>query len=150
MLRTLQAQCLGKHRFRYSVYPYHGTWFSAKVHQQAYQHNVPCRAVQHAAKKGWLNPNLSFVSVEPDNLVISAVKKADNENAMVIRLYNLIANETEGKVKLFRPIARAEVTYLSEKTWEANLQDSLKMESEYSILVRLKGFQIMTLKLLFN
>lgn len=69
---------------------------------------------------------------------------------MVIRLYNLIANETEGKVKLFRPIARAEVTYLSEKTWEANLQDSLKMESEYSILVRLKGFQIMTLKLLFN
>jgi alpha-mannosidase len=55
---------------------------------------------------GEMAPELSFVSVE-GSAVTSIVKKADNRNSVILRLYNPDGTQTQATVKLWRPIKEA-------------------------------------------
>jgi len=66
---------------------------------------------------GKLAPELSFVSVE-GGAVTSIVKKADNRNSLVLRLYNPDKAKTQAVVKLWKPIKQAHLLDLWEERKE--------------------------------
>lgn len=90
---TPEAQCLGSHTFEYSIYPHAGDWESAQVWKQAHQHNVPLIALQTGAHDGDLPAIHSFVETSHAELVVSAIKKAEDSDMLVVRLYNTTAKE---------------------------------------------------------
>jgi alpha-mannosidase len=90
---TPEAQCLGSHTFEYSVYPHPGNWESAQVWKQAHQHNVPLTALQTGAHDGDLPATYSFVETSHAELVVSAIKKAEDSGMLVVRFYNTTAKE---------------------------------------------------------
>lgn len=121
ILPTPEAQCIGKHAFNYSIFPHSGTWESAKVYKQALQYNVPMKAMQSDIHDGILEKEMSFLSCSPDELVISAIKKAEREDAIIVRLYNISNRDIQGKLTICEPIAKARVVYLNEDPTNVDL-----------------------------
>ena len=77
----------GRHEFRYSLYPHAGTWQQAQTVRRGYELNYTLSAVQVEAHAGSLPPVHSFVTVQGDNVVLTAIKKAEDSNALILRLY---------------------------------------------------------------
>ena len=66
----------------YSLYPHDGDWRNGTV-QQGYELNVPLIAVAGASAES----AACFASVDADHVIIDAVKKAEDSNALIVRLY---------------------------------------------------------------
>jgi len=78
---------LGQHEFTYSLYPHKGTWREADTVPMAYNLNVPMRAVLEEAHPGRLDSAYSLLSLDRDNCMVEAVKKAEEGDGVIIRLY---------------------------------------------------------------
>jgi mannosylglycerate hydrolase len=88
-------QCLGTHHFEYSLQPVSGDWKSLGLPQAASDFTTPIRAILSASgRKGALPPEAEYLSftVKPKkasgNLVVSAIKKAEDSKGLIIRLFN--------------------------------------------------------------
>ena len=116
-LQTEGAQCLGKRTFEYSVYPHAGTLQDAHVWRQAHQFNVPFYVRQTVAHDGDLPAEASFVEVEPEELVVTAIKKAETDDRMIVRFFNISDDTVEGKITV-QGAKSAEITNLNEDRHE--------------------------------
>ena len=114
---TPGAQCLGTYTFRYAVVPYRGSWFGAGVAAEAHAFNAPLRAAQTTAHAGPLAGQGSFVRVEPEGLVLSAVKQAEDGGSVVVRVYNPTPEAIVGRIGLPRA-TEAALVRLSEEQIE--------------------------------
>ncbi len=78
---------MGHHHFHYALYPHAGTWKEALTIRHGWEYNYPLTAVVTTAHPGALPPDHSFASVTPDNVVLTAVKKAEDANGIIFRCY---------------------------------------------------------------
>ncbi|NQT92718.1 MAG: alpha-mannosidase, partial [Lentisphaerae bacterium] len=77
----------GQQRFTYSLFPHAGDWASAGTPRMAAELNSPMLAVREKAHAGRLPPEWSLVQVDRDDVVVDTVKKAEDRNELVVRLY---------------------------------------------------------------
>ena len=84
---------MGRHRFRYALYPHAGDWKTALTERRGYEFNYPLTAVAAMAHPGPLPASHSFASMEAGNVVLTAVKKAEDSNALVFRAYEWAGKE---------------------------------------------------------
>jgi alpha-mannosidase len=89
------AQCQGQHVFRYAVMPHAGDWRQGKVLAAANRFTSPLRAIVATAHKGELPPVHSFLSFDCDEFIVTALKKAEYENAVVLRGFNPTSSPLE-------------------------------------------------------
>jgi alpha-mannosidase len=142
--QTPDAQCLGKHTFHYAVAPHDGTWQDRIIHREAHQHNVPCRVVQTTSHQGDLPQELSFASAYPASLIISAIKRAESEDALIVRVYNASDEETTGELRVFQKIVSAILTNLHEKQLE-----EITPNSEHTVTIQARPWEVKTVKITF-
>jgi alpha-mannosidase len=105
----------GLHRFTYSLYPHTGTWQAANVVREAYALNVPLQASPFQPNNGNMPLTSSFLRVEGDHVVAETVKTADDEDGLIVRLYE--AHNQRGLIALHthQPIVSAAETDLLER-----------------------------------
>ena len=104
----------GNHFYRFPITSHAGGWRNGWKDGIAANHPlIPtlARAVSGAA----LPPELSFASVSADNVVVSTIKKAEDDDSVVLRLYDLEGKDSPVSVHLFRPVKSAEKTSLIEE-----------------------------------
>ncbi|BDI32054.1 alpha-mannosidase [Capsulimonas corticalis] len=94
---------LGRHRFAYALYPHRGDWRQAQTVRRAYEFNVPVQSLQipegaSQPSNAAASSHLSFVSVDCPNVIVETVKKAEDEDALIVRLYE--AHGQRGRVHL--------------------------------------------------
>ena len=82
------------HEFTYSIYPHQGGWREAGTVKQAYQINNPLTYSWKENEEGTLAPEYSLVSSDQDNAVIEVVKKAEDSDAVIVRLYECYNRRT--------------------------------------------------------
>ncbi len=70
----------GAHSFAFALLPHTGDWRDAGVVAEAYTFNAPLRTVANA-------PSESFVSTDDPNIVIDSIKKAEDSDDIILRLY---------------------------------------------------------------
>jgi len=132
----------GQHRFTYRLLPHAGDLGEAGVVDAGYDLNVPLRAVPTTAHRGAMRATDSMLSVDAANVVIEAVKRADDDaGALVVRMYE--AWGRRGPITLHAPwdVGRATVTDLLEReTAEVSAVGS-------TVTLGVVPFQIVTLKL---
>ncbi len=75
------------HEFIYSIYPHTGNWKEAGTVAQAYLFNNPLSAIMKEREGGMLAASQSFVCVDCDNVVIETIKKAEEGDEIILRLY---------------------------------------------------------------
>ena len=137
---TPDAQCLGRNEFEYAIVPHEGEWKDAKVWQMAHGFNASFEIAESSLHPGSLPKESSVISLQPDELIITAIKKAESDDALVIRLYNISDQPVTGKLALCSPIEKAMVTNLLEEPLE-------EIPVSENLVFPVKGHQIVTLKL---
>ncbi len=100
---TPEAQCLGLHQFDYALLPHDGTWASeeALVLREAQTFNTPIqtRAIVTEQHAGQIPAQATFVVVEPRELVVSAVKRSNDGQSTVVRIYNPLPDTINAKIQ---------------------------------------------------
>ncbi|MEJ2413115.1 MAG: glycoside hydrolase family 38 C-terminal domain-containing protein [Anaerolineales bacterium] len=141
---TPDAQCPGSHELEYSLYPFSGVLGEDQIPDEASRFNAPALAVQsrlnykrfsriygvlsHLASLETLTGHLSsqleeleagdfkLATVDDSRLAITAVKKAELGEALILRLYNS-SSETasQAALQLGIPVSSAWQTDLNEE-----------------------------------
>ena len=111
---TPSAQCLGRHVFHYSLVPHRGGWEEAATEARAFA--TPLRAVAVSARGSSLPPDLSFLSVTPTSLVVSAVKPPEEGDGFVVRVFNPTSADAQARLQFWQPLARARLVNLDEQS----------------------------------
>ena len=91
----------GRRTFSYSLYPHVGTWKQAMTVRRGYEFNYPMESMQLESHEGKRPPEHSFVTVSNPNVVLTAVKKAEDANALILRFYEWAG--TTGTVQIGVP-----------------------------------------------
>ncbi len=109
------GQCLGRHEIEYAIMPHQGDCFAAEIPLQAELFNTPVLPVQTRKKPGGTDePERSYLSVSNPNIIFSALKKAENSDHLVLRLYNPTEESQPGNVRFGNGI---------DQVWETNLNE---------------------------
>jgi alpha-mannosidase len=127
----------GKHQFRYALLPHTGTLQEAGVIEEAYRFNAPLLL---AASNGAAHEQ-SLLAVDAPSVVIDTVKKAEDENALIVRMYEAFGGRCRLRLSSPLPVKRASRVNLleqeeSEAAWQAG-----------GVNLDIKPFEIITLKL---
>lgn len=88
----------GHQHFRYSLYPHAGTWRQANTVLHGYAFNYKLRAMQVDTHTGELPATHSFVTVKPENLVLTAMKKSEDGNSLILRFYEWAGRKTTAEI----------------------------------------------------
>jgi len=111
----LLSQSLGEHEWRYAIYPHTGRWDDANVYREAELHNLLLKVGEAGRHGGKLPKQLSFFEIKPANLVLSALKKCEERNSLILRLFNPTDRPVRGKITCYKPIKTARLTNLNEE-----------------------------------
>jgi alpha-mannosidase len=77
----------GHHRFSYTLYPHVSDWKTALTVRHGYEYNYKLKAIQVAPHTGKLPIEYSFIAMDNKNLVLTAVKKAEDTNSLILHFY---------------------------------------------------------------
>ncbi len=120
---------MGKHRIEYALYPHEHCWKGGGTMQAGYEYNYPLLAKLVAPHKGKLAKTHSFVSIEPTNIILHTIKKAEpelsfssnssrGEDIWVLRLFEAYGKETETIISLPQSVKRATLSNILEEDGE--------------------------------
>jgi alpha-mannosidase len=112
------AQSPGTHQWRYAIMPHGGNWQEGDVYREAEKFNLPLEAAQAGRGKGDLPKQMSFIEIEAKDIVLSALKKCEHRDTLVLRLYNPTLKEIDANIKFFRLIHEAWLTNMNEERRE--------------------------------
>lgn len=105
---TPEAQCLGKNIAEYAIMAHEGNYINA--YREAYNFNVGVKAVQSSND---INNNQLF-NLDSKTIVTSAVKKCEDRESMIIRLFNISDIEDTINVKLNKTVKEVYLVNLEE------------------------------------
>ena len=106
---------MGHQHFHYALYPHAGTWKDAMTVRHGYEYNYPLQATVTTAHAGISAGSHSFASVTPENVVLTAVKKAEDANGLIFRVYEWAGKDATVEFHVPPGATGATVTNLQEK-----------------------------------
>ena len=129
----------GHHEFRFAILPHAGDYRAAGIVQRAGEYNVPMLASVQPSHPGALGHSTSLVSVDAPNVEVTWVKRAEDSNALVLRLVEWGGRPATATVTLSSHIRAAHLANLLEDPGAA-LQPSGNR-----LRVTLRPFEIATI-----
>lgn len=132
-----------QHVFTYSLYPHEGDFRSANTVQMAYKLNCPMYVQFEKPHEGILPKEFSFASMNKNNVVLEVVKKAEESEEYILRLYEGHNCRTKVNLTLCRPVESAYECDLLERNTMKLQAEGNKLELEFM------PFEIKTIKVKF-
>ena len=77
----------GHQHFSYALYPHAGSWKEALTVRQGYDFNYRLAAMQVLPHAGKLPGSFHFLDVDQDNVVVTAMKKTEDGDGLLVRFY---------------------------------------------------------------
>jgi len=105
----------GHHHFGYSLYPHAGDWKQALTVRKGYEFNYKLQAKQVQAHDGQLPAEHSYVGIPQENVVLTAVKKAEDGNSVLLRFYEWMGRGGDVQINVPTGASSAIVTNLMEE-----------------------------------
>jgi alpha-mannosidase len=133
----------GNHSFRTALYPHSGGW--RERYREGIAFNFPLRVFVASGKasEGKFPPSSGeFLRLEPGNLIMTTLKKSEDDDSLALRFYEAEGRFTRARVRLAQPIRQAWITNLIEeepKPVSVNAQGALELD--------IKPWEIVTLRL---
>jgi alpha-mannosidase len=91
---------MGKHEIEYALYPHTGDWKAASTVRKGYEFNTLLIPFATDIHSGELPSEKSLVSVNPHNIILSSIKKAQESDALIIQWYESQGEDTEANITL--------------------------------------------------
>jgi alpha-mannosidase len=136
----------GLHQFTYSLLPHAGNWRVGRVAQHAYDLNYPLHVDYLAAhERASLPSSYSFAQVDTDHVMIETVKRAEDGDGWIVRMYEYQQSRNNTITITFcRPLARAVECNLLEE------EMALVTFDRQHIMCAVKPYEIKTFKVWFD
>jgi alpha-mannosidase len=134
----------GHHEFTYSLYPHAGGWKDALTVRRGYELNYKLIALPFGKHQGTLPAEYSFLQAKSDNVIVTAVKKAEDNNALIVRFYEWAGNQGDVSIQLPQGATSASETDLIERPL-GNLP-----VSNGEVKVPTKPYEIKTIEVRFS
>ena len=103
------------HEFTYSLYPHGGGWREGNTVQMAYALNCPMYSLIGEPHEGSLPPEFSLLKTDKDNVIPEVIKKAEDSDDIVIRVYECYNRRTNVSLTFFRDLT---------EVWECDLMEN--------------------------
>jgi len=134
----------GHHRFSYSLYPHSGDWKQALTMRRGYEFNYTLSAVQVEPHEGSLPAEHSFVGVAEGNVILTALKKTEDGDALLLRFYEWAGKNANVPITLPEGATAASLTDLMEKPTGETLP-----VANHQITVPVRPYEIVTVRVEF-
>lgn len=123
----------GTHEFTYSLYPHKEEWYESGLEEEAFDLNSPVTVFE--GKTGFSDNSL--VSFDKPNIVVDALKKAENEEAYILRFHEFTGRRNEINID----------TKLNFNSWcEADLMENpIEAWKTLPVKVKVKPYEIKTI-----
>jgi len=89
----------GVHYFRIRIIPHENTWCESQVQRLAIELNTPPVLIHGGKHNGTISADFSMVEVQPDNIVVFAIKPAYQGSGTVLRLWESSGKQTIAKIR---------------------------------------------------
>jgi alpha-mannosidase len=129
----------GTHHFRFAIYPHPGDWRAARTERLAAEYNTPLLAASEPAHAGALGRQSTYASVDASAVELTWIKRAEDSDALVLRLVEWSGRPATATVTL-RPVIRA----AHRSNFLEDPGDALPV-TEHTVRVGLRPFEIATL-----
>ncbi|HEX9974183.1 MAG TPA: glycosyl hydrolase-related protein [bacterium] len=141
------SQCLGAHRYQLAFYPHSGNWEKANVYREALCFNNDIRLFQIGRAEGELNPEASFIKLEPENLIFSCLKLPEDrkEKSAILRIYNPTEEDIHGSITF-----QLKLKDVHQVTLEEKYIKRFMIIDEHTLEIQVLKKKIVTLKLIFE
>jgi alpha-mannosidase len=135
----------GEHHFTYSLLPHVGAW-NEETQREAYLLNDPIIVYRSkvTGQKSGATRLPSLVTCHSVNVIIETIKRAEDGDGVIVRLYECQRKRGQVKVQFGREVEAAWVTNLLEENESALGVDGA------SIPLNLRPYQIMTMRIRFK
>ncbi len=104
----------GRHEINYSLYPHAGDWKQADTVRRGYEFNNPLIPVVATGHAGKMPAEYSFLKVEPSNVIVTALKRAESGDGLILRYYECTGTPGTATITLGTPATDA---------WKADLME---------------------------
>lgn len=139
-IRTPEAQCIGPQRFHYAVVAFRGDSIEAGIKSLSQKYKTPLMAVQ-GVEDGHVPGTESFLVKKTSFTTLSAVKKHETRDTLLLRLYNLTPSVVRETLTFRQRIRGA---------WKTNLKEErireLGRDVERELALGLDPFEILVLE----
>jgi alpha-mannosidase len=131
----------GHQHFTYALYPHGGDWKQALTVRHGYEYNYRLQAIPVQAHTGSLPAEHAYVTVKPESVVLTALKKAEDTNGLVFRVYEWAGKSADVQIHVPKGATGATVTNLMEKPEGTGLA-----VSSDTITVPIHPYEILTVR----
>jgi len=141
---NMGGQCRREFEFRYAIYPHAGDYQRGNVFQEAQDFHLPLEPTQ-SGRGGPAGDEMSFFSLDPSTLILSAFKRSENGRSVILRFFNPTLKKVQATVACFRRIKRA---------WETNLNEQrlkvLKPKTANTVTMVARPKKIVTVEIVLD
>jgi len=134
----------GHHEFTYALYPHGGGWKDALTIRRGYELNYKLIAVAVERHSGVLPAEHSFIEANQNSVIVSAVKKAEDDDSLILRFYDWAGKTGDVSIQLPSGADSASATDMMERPI-GNLPVHNAM-----VTVPTKAYEIQTIKVHFQ
>lgn len=132
---------IGSHDFTYSIYPHPGRWQDAATIEMAYNLNVPLVTALQGANEGERNQK-GFLTCEAENCFVEVIKRAENGEGAIVRMYENKNRYTKTKIHFHKKISQIyECSLLEENEKELQITGQ-------SVEIVFKPYEIKTFRVI--
>jgi len=139
------GQCLRRLECRYAIYPHGGDYQQGNVFAETQRFNLPLEAAQSGRRGGPLGDEASFFRLEPDCLILSALKRSEDGRSVILRFFNPTLKKVKATITCFKNIKQAWETDLNEQR-----QRKLKLQNNRSVIISAVPKRIITLEIVLS
>jgi alpha-mannosidase len=114
----------GEHDIAYALYPHRSDFREASTARKAYEFNYPAIPIIEPNHEGNLPKAYSFVSVQPADIILTVIKKAEDSDNIILRFYETLGKDTKAVIRVAETLEAARETDLLEnETSEMPIQE---------------------------
>jgi alpha-mannosidase len=110
----------GDHNYRFSMTSHGPGWRNG--YKKGIQPNNPLVAINgmpRADEAAWLPESMSFLSLSAPNILVSTLKKAQDDESVILRVYDIEGRDAEARLNLFFPLRSLETVNIIEEAPKA-------------------------------
>jgi alpha-mannosidase len=104
----------GEHHIAYALYPHRSDFKEALTARKAYEFNCPMVPLIETSHGGSLPKVVSFISAQPENIILTVVKKAEDSDDIILRFFETSSKNTNVVIRFTETPKSATETDLME------------------------------------
>ncbi|MEO2203465.1 glycoside hydrolase family 38 C-terminal domain-containing protein [Paenibacillus pabuli] len=135
-----------EHAFTYSLFPHQGNHVQAEIYRRGNELNIPLRMISLSSvgnkQAGDIPLSKSFLQPEHAHVMVESVKKAEDGDEIIVRLYETSGTHANTVIHLGFDAAEAWIADLME-----NIISPIPMTDPSKITLSFTPFEIITLRL---